>query len=67
MVDHTFVIKPVGNHEVDVFLNEGWENWSRFKIFWKNKQPKLVLVKGQILSPDIYQRLIEEVNNVNNV
>lgn len=52
------VIKPVNQQEIDVFIGDGWENHSRFKVFWNKKKPKLVLTKGKPLPSVEYNSLV---------
>ena len=57
-----FTIFANGNHEYDVFVGNGWENWSRFK-----KESKILkLIKGQPLPKELYEKLLKEIGNVLN-
>ena len=63
MTQDKIVIKPLSDVEVDVFTGIGWNNFSRFKMFWKNKKLKLVLVKGRPVTPEIYSNLISSLEH----
>lgn len=49
----SFEIRYANNGLVDVFTGMGWTNWSRFKI----EDRKIVLVKGQPVSKEVYKQL----------
>jgi hypothetical protein len=53
----SFEIRYVGKGLVDVFTGKGWNNWSRFEL----KDRKIVLVKGQPVSKEVYKQLWSEL------
>lgn len=51
------VIKPAGRKIIDVFVKDGWENWSRFEI----RGTFLKKIGGENLSPHNMTLLKEKV------
>lgn len=49
-------IYPVTNNLLDVFIGDGWENWSRW--YWKNNTLKQVSGKE---NPFVKARLIKQL------
>lgn len=54
-------IYPVTNNLLDVFIGDGWENWSRW--YWKNNTLKQVSGKeNQFVKARLVKHLKGEVN-----
>lgn len=40
------ITKRVNHNTVDVFIGEGWEGWSRFKIKYNKEGNQIFQIKG---------------------
>ena len=53
---------------IDVFVQDtetpqhGWGKWSKFRIYEKNKQKKVILLDGNRLSNEDMQSLMERLS-----
>lgn len=51
------IIKKVNEHLIDVFVGNGWNNWSRFEVMFNHGKLLLKLVKGNPMHKEQFQDL----------
>lgn len=58
------VIKKINHNTIDCFLQEGWDQWGRFKIKFGKDQNQLFQIKGNRFPKDALSTLEEKYNIV---
>lgn len=57
------LIKKVNHNTFDLFLGEGWEGWSRWKIKFGKDLTQLFQIKGTHVPKSISHKLHEQYNS----
>lgn len=58
------LIKNINNNTLDVFINNGWDNWARYKITREAQKKVLTQIAGETLPPNVVSYLKKKVGAV---
>ena len=56
---NNIVVKKSNETTIDVFVDRGWNNWSRFEVSFIKGRLMLKLVKGKPMQKEVFKQLYE--------